>query len=78
LALIENTRCYLQLGKIENDTFNALLTAYIDRGVDKNDKILNNVMENYFNRKNIKAIPYLQSHNLTLLLKIWMNYHHVF
>jgi hypothetical protein len=34
-------------------------------------------MENYFNRKNIKALSYLTENKQKRLLNIWMNYHHV-
>jgi hypothetical protein len=35
-------------------------------------------MENYFNKKGIKPIPYLQTYNFPLLLRVWMDYHHTF
>jgi len=34
-------------------------------------------MENYFNRKNIKALAYLKNFGLTQLQSIWLKYHHV-
>lgn len=43
---------------------------------NKNERVLNNVMENYFNRKGIKAISFLQENNLDYLLKVWTAYHH--
>ena len=34
-------------------------------------------MENYFNRNNIKPLPYLQSPWLQPLQAIWVSFHHV-
>ena len=34
-------------------------------------------MDNYFNRKGIKAIPYLQQPHLQPLQAVWLKYHHV-
>ena len=34
-------------------------------------------MDNYFNRKNIKPLSYLQQPHLKPLQTIWLKYHHV-
>lgn len=60
LRVLEDSKNYLQLSKIENQTFNILLLSFLQRHGDSYSKTLNNVMENYFNRKAIKPIVYLK------------------
>ena len=53
------------------------MLAAVDRFKDGLDKTINNVMENYFNRKNIKPLTYLQQPKLLPLQNIWVKFHHV-
>lgn len=76
LAALQDSRSFLQIGKLSSDTFNALLEEYMSRTAGGNPRTLNNVMENYFNKKGIKPAQYLQAHNLIRLLAIWVEYHH--
>ena len=72
LAALQDSRSFLQIGKLSSDTFNCLLEEYMGRTAGGNARTLNNVMENYFNKKGIKPAQYLQSHNLIRLLAIWI------
>lgn len=40
-------------------------------------KIINNVLEYYFNRNNIKPLAYLKNPPMSKLLSVWLKYHHV-
>jgi hypothetical protein len=52
------------------------VTQFVAKSNETDYKLINNVMENYFNRNNIKAIHYLQDNNLPKLLTVWQKYHH--
>jgi hypothetical protein len=77
LRLLEESKNYLQLAKIEDETFNVVLLEFLSRYGEGECKILNNVMENYFNRKSIKPMVYLRNPALSRLMQVWLKYHHV-
>ena len=54
-----------------------MLIEFLKRNGDGESKVLNNVMENYFNRKCIKPMQYLKDLNITKLQAIWLKYHHI-
>ena len=60
LRMLESSKSYLQLGRVSNESFNCLLLAFIKSNGNDN-KVVNSVMENYFNRNNIKPLTYLQA-----------------
>lgn len=53
------------------------MLQFLSRYGTAEGKVLNNVMENYFNRKNIKPISYLKNPALVTLQTIWLKHHHV-
>jgi hypothetical protein len=77
LRVLEDSKSYLQLSKLGEDTFEHLLLYFLERYGSTYDKTLNHAMENYFNRKKIKPLVFLQKPNLVSLQTIWLNYHHV-
>jgi hypothetical protein len=76
LKLLEDTRNYLQLSKISPEAFNVIVQEFWNRFGESEGKVINNVLENYFNRNNVKPLIYLRSH-LPKLLPLWLKYHHV-
>jgi hypothetical protein len=76
LRLLEDTRNYLQLSKVSPTTFNVLIGEFWTRFGEAESKVLNNVLENYLNRNNLKPLIYLRA-NLPKLLPLWLKYHHV-
>ena len=68
----------LQLGKLSNDNFNDIVMKFHQKASCEDDlKIINNVMENYFSRQDIKPVNYLLEHELEPLQQIWEKYHHI-
>lgn len=57
--MLESNKSYLQLGKVSSETFNCLLLTFL-RSNGNDNKVVSSVMENYFNRNNIKPLHYLQ------------------
>jgi hypothetical protein len=77
LKFLEDSRSYLQLNKLSDETFNFIISEFIRRYGETDCKVLNNVMENYFNRKNVKPMAYFKQYGLVKLQTVWMKYHHV-
>lgn len=44
MKLLEDSKNYLQLNKIQNDTFDFLMLAFIDRWGESEKRVINNVM----------------------------------
>lgn len=76
LKFLEDTRNYLQLSKISNETFNVLVMEFWGRFGEAEGKVINNVLENYLNRNSLKPLAYLKG-NLPKLLPLWLKYHHI-
>jgi hypothetical protein len=54
LKILESSKNYLQLNKLSQITLANLLLDFHVLKVDKGDQIISHIMENYFNRKNIR------------------------
>lgn len=61
LKILESSKNYLQLNKLSEATLSSLLLDFHALKVEKGDQIINHIMENYFNRKNIRPGVYFRN-----------------
>ena len=71
LRALEDNRNFLQLSKISLDTLIPLLVEYHAFANDKANATINNIMENYFNRNNIRATDFFKEYEVEPLMIIW-------
>lgn len=76
LKILESSKNYLQLNKLSETTLASLLLDFHNLKVEKGDQIINHIMENYFNRKNIRPAIFFANEQYDELRKIWETYHH--
>lgn len=55
-----------------------LLLEYFGKVEDQGASIINNILENYFNRNNIRPLDFFEKHDdVDVLLNIWEQFHHI-
>lgn len=75
LKILESTKNYLQLGKLNDESLNFLLMSYLKKEQAKTT-VVNTILENYFNRKGYSPIGYFQKPDLIPLKEVWEKHHH--
>ena len=81
LKSLEDNRNFLQLNKISIKTLIQLLMEYyfqvsMNENNERSCSIINNIMETYFNRNNIRATDFFDENEVESLQTIWEQFHH--
>jgi hypothetical protein len=79
LRALDSNRNFLLLNKISVETLVSLLIDYYHyERSEEGAKVINNILQNYFNRNNILAVEFFErEENVGVLLRIWENFHHM-
>lgn len=77
LRALEESRNFLQLNKISLTTLIPILLEFsVFENSQASNSIINNIMENYFNRNNIRAADFFEDNDVEPLQIIWEQFHH--
>ena len=76
LKALEDNRNFLLLNKISINTLIVILLEFYELENEKSFPIINGILENYFNRNNIKAIHFFEEEDTEILQSIWEQFHH--
>lgn len=76
LKCLEDNRKFLQLNKISLETLVPILLEYHRKMGENGNTTINNILENYFNRNNIRPADFFEEYDFEFLQVIWEQFHH--